>query len=266
MQQFRIEKKHIISLSLAAGLIIGYWFHATINVSKIENIYAELDEQEDRYLSLLYNYGVVQENYISLKGNYTDITEQYYDLIENTVSTIEHDALLDDYNTLSYQINYLEENVSQLETQIDDLLSKNEELRGKYLLLLSKYYERKVLSWTFMEVQGLTVNLTSAKNDYMTNEDIEGTINIYYINDEPFNGTVKLILWNEYLKIGTISVKLSIYGKTDYVFDNPFFTGPGAYTLGISEIRDSVGYLIVSSSEVIDFIIPVQIYLKQLLP
>jgi predicted nuclease with TOPRIM domain len=254
-----MNKNLLITLSLIAGLITGYWFHAYTSVGKIEKISTELDEQEDRYLSLLYKFGQVQEKYTSLKNNYTDLAQRYNELLESE-SIKENDALLDDYTNLSNRISYLDEYALKLEAEIDALINEKKELQEKYLKLLTNYYENEILSWTYMEVQDLRVNLTVVTNNYMTLEDVEGTIGIYYINKEPFNGTVKLTLWNRYLKMGTTSENISINGETSYVFDYPFFCGPGVYILGISEIRDSSGHLMVSKYQVTDYFIPIHMY------
>jgi hypothetical protein len=141
---------------------------------------------------------------------------------------------------------------------MDTNIAKNQ-LQSEYTKLLEKYNEIRVLSWTFFIVDNIEVNLTTVKNEYDNIEDIAGTMEITYLNGDPFNGTFTLLLWSDFYIQGTPSDVYPIYGETDYIFEEPFLSQTGSYSLRVREIKDAEGTVIASYSDLLSWSIPIQL-------
>ena len=249
-----------LTVALVLGIVVGYGVNVVITSPKISSLRDEIEIKSNQITSLQEAISLLEENVTSLMVGLTDLTELYDDLAENTVPKSQYDALETehqeltvDYDVLGEAYLALEEQSSQWESIIEGLAEANQELYDEYEELLAKYTELRVLPWTYFEVHGLCVNLTTTATTYDENKLIIGSISIYHEDNQPFNGTFDLILWSDYYSNGKKSDMFSVYGKTNYSFSYPLIQGPGIYYLRLFEIVDAEGDTVVTSYEVKEY-------------
>jgi prefoldin subunit 5 len=242
---------------LVIGIIVGYGVNYIITSPKIGSLTEEIEYKNNQITSLQTTVGMLEDNITSLRVSLTDLTELYDDLAENTVPKSQYDALATEHQELTADYDTLEARLLSLESIIEELIEENQELSDEYEELLVKYTEIRVLSWTYFESHGLTVNLTTTATTYDENKPIIGSVSIFHEDDQPFNGTISLILWSDYFSSGTASGTFSVYGKTNYSFPHPFILGPGTYCLRVLEIRDANGNMVITSAEAREYSIKI---------
>jgi len=250
---------------LVVGIVVGYEVNDFITSTKIRDLRADMENRDNQIASLQTTIGQLEENVSSLIVSLTDLVELYDDLAENTVPKSQYDALAgehleltEDFDALKEDHIALEAHASSLESINEDLTEENQELSEEYEELLAKYNEIEVLPWTYFEAHGLKVNLTTTTTMYEKNKPIIGSISIYHEDNQPFNGTFKLILWSDYYSSGTPSGKFSVYGQTDYSFSYPFIQGPGTYYLRVAEIRNADGDIVIDYNEAKEYRIEIK--------
>lgn len=260
-----------LTVALVLGIVVGYGVNDVITSPKIGSLREEIENKNNQIISLQTTIDLLEENITSLMVSLTDLTELYDNLAENTVPKSQYDALATEHQELTVDYIALEEDYialeedyialevrsSSLESIIEELTEENQELLDEYEELLVKYTEIRVLSWTYFEAHSLSVNLTTTTTTYDKNKPIIGSISIYHEDNQPFNGTIKLILWSNYYSSGIKSDKFSVYGKTNYSFSYPFIQGPGIYYLRVSEIIDAEGDTVVTYYEAKEYSIKI---------
>lgn len=249
-----------LAVALVLGIAVGYGVNDVITSPKIGSLREEMEKKNDQIISLQSNKDLLEENVTNLTTSLNNLTELYDELVENTVTKSQHDALAIEHQVLTADYDALEEDYialevqsSSLESVIEELTEENQELLDEYEKLLDKYTEIRVLSWTYFKVHGLRVNLTTTTTTYDVNMPIIGSISIYHENNQPFNGTIILMLWSDFYSNGRTSDEISIDGKANYSFNYPFVLGPGTYYLRVSEINDDEGKTVVTAYEVNEF-------------
>lgn len=253
-----------LTVALVLGIVVGYGVNDVITSPKIGSLREEIENKNNQITSLQTTIDLLEENITSLMVSLTDLTELYDNLAENTVPKSQYDALATEHQELTVDYDALEEDYIALEAQssslesiIEELTEENQELLDEYEELLVKYTEIRVLSWTYFEAHSLSVNLTTTTTTYDKNKPIIGSISIYHEDNQPFNGTINLILWSDYYSNGIKSDKFSVYGKTNYSFYYPFIQGPGIYYLRVSEIIDAEGDTVVTYYEAKEYSIKI---------
>lgn len=236
-------------VTLIIGIVVGYGVNDVITSSNIDSLRQDIEDRDEQIIALRTTIDQLEENVTDLMVSLTDLTELYDELVENTVPKIQYESLLAEHLELTENHDALEAQASSLLSVNEDLTEENRILTEEYEDLLAKYSEFIVQSWTYFEAHGLRVNLTTTATSYNKNKPIVGSISIYYEDNEPFNGTISLMLWSDYYSSGTASDKFLVYGHTDYSFSYPFIQGPGTYYLRVSEIRDAGGFLVVTYNE-----------------
>jgi uncharacterized membrane-anchored protein YhcB (DUF1043 family) len=249
-----LSSKVLISIALIAGLILGYTINNVLTRPKIN----ELDEKTQVLEELQQNYAKLQSNYNELDENFDSLNDEFESLKATSIPLSEYNSLLNDYQALEEETETLNSEVNQLQDELFNTNLAKNELQTEYTRLLEEYNKIRVLSWTFFIIEGLEVNLTTVKNEYVSIEDITGDMSIYYLNGEPFTGSFSLILWSDYYDQGRGSVSFQINGETEYVFDDPFMQRTGSYYLRVREIKDEQGNIIASYSDLLDYRIPIQ--------
>ena len=257
---------NIAVVTLIVGLILGYQVNDVLMSGKLNDLQETIDGQSATISSLEQQVAVLHDNYTRVQEDLEQVTEAYETLQSDAVPRTMYDDLLEDYEDTSQElddaidmVSELEDEVSDLEDQVDQLEEEYDELQENYFKLWNEYNKIRVLSWTYFVVEGLEVNLTTAKLEYELNANIEGTMTINHLGGEPFNGTFELRAWNEYLSIGSSSAEKDIYGEAEYTFVNPFKFGAGSYSLRVSSIKDAEGNVIASSTVLKDYSIDLQV-------
>jgi uncharacterized membrane-anchored protein YhcB (DUF1043 family) len=245
----------LASLALIIGLVAGYAVNDYLTAPQLE----ELEQKTAQLEELQSEYNQLQEDYETLEENFTDLRQDYETLQATTVSASQYNSVVEDNQELREENHELEENLGQVQQELVDTNIAKEQLQSEYTKLLEKYNEIRVLSWTFFIVDNIEVNLTTAKNEYNSIEDILGTMEISYLNGDPFNGTFSLLLWSDYYVQGTPSDVYTIYGETDYIFEEPFLSQTGSYSLRVREIKDAEGNVIAAYSDLLNYSIPIQL-------
>jgi len=246
-------------VTLIVGLMLGYQVNDVLSSRKIDDLQGTIDEQSATISSLEHQVAVLNENYTEVREDLGQVREAYEVLQNNAVMRSVYDDLLEDYTEATEELLYATERVSKLEEEVSDLRDEYEELQDSYFKLWNEYNKIRVLSWTYFIVEGLEVNFTTTKLKYELNSDVKGTIQIYHVGGEPFNGSFELRAWSEYLNVGTISGEKQVYGETEYTFVNPFKFGGGSYFLRVSSIKDAEGNVIASANQLKDYSINVQV-------
>jgi len=244
-------------VTLIVGIAIGYKVNDVITSPKIRSLREGIEDKDDQITAMRITIDRLEENVTGLMVSLTDLTELYDDLAENTVPKSQHDALAAEHLELTEDHNALEAQASSLRSINEDLTEENQNLSEEYEELLAKYSEIRVLSWTYFEAHSLRINLTTTTTTYNKNKPIMGSISIYHENNQPFNGTIRLMLWSNYYSSGTTSDKFSVHGQADYSFSYPFLQGPGTYYLRVSEIRDAGGFTVVTYNEAREYSIKI---------
>lgn len=257
---------NIALVTLIVGLMLGYQVSDVLSSGKIENLQETIDDQSATISALEQQVAVLQQNYTKVQDDLEQVTEVYETLQNNAVLRSIYDELLEDYEDATHElddandiVSELEDEVDDLEYQVNELEEEYDELQESYFKLWSEYNKIRVLSWTHFVVNGLEVNLTTTKLEYETNMNIEGTMKIYYVGGEPFNGTFVLRVWSDILSVGTSSSEEQIYGEAEYTFVHPFKFGAGSYSLRVSTIKDAEGNVVASSTQLKDYSIDIQV-------
>ena len=245
----------LASLALIIGLVAGYYVNDYLTAPKI----TELEEKTTQLENLQAEYDQLEEEFDTLEENYTDLKDDYNTLQATTVPASQYNALVDENQDLEEENNELSDELNSVRQELIDTNIARNQLQNEYTNLLEKYNEIRVLSWTFFIIDNVEVNLTVTKNEYNSIEDITGIMEMQYLNGEPFNGTFSLLLWSDYYIQGTPSDVYDIYGETQYIFEEPFLSQTGSYSLRVREIKDSEGNVVASYSDLLNYSIPIQL-------
>ncbi len=223
--------RNVAVITLIVGLIIGYQASEMIASPKITNLEEQLQAKNNEISSLQSQLNVIQ-------SNLTEVYELYIELRDNSVNKTIYNNLIQSYNEQSKEFEEAEARIKQLETLSGQLFTENQLLTDKYDRLLENYNEIRVLSYTSYVVNGLQINLTVSKSEYISNVPVKGTLSIQYLDGRPFNGYFSLTVWSDYYSSGKSTDLLLILGETDYTVDIPFSQGPGNYYLKLSAIKN----------------------------
>ena len=245
----------VASLALIIGLVAGYAVNDYITAPKM----AELEQKTEQLEELQAEYNQLKEDFEQMEDNYTELREDYETIQATTVPISQYNSLVEEHQELQEENDELTEELNQVQQELMDTNIAKNQLQSEYTKLLEKYNEIRVLSWTFFIVDNIEVNLTTVKNEYDTIEDITGAMEITYLNGDPFNGTFTLLLWSDFYIQGTPSDVYQIYGETDYIFEEPFLSQTGSYSLRVREIKDAEGTVIASYSDLLNYSIPIQL-------
>jgi uncharacterized membrane-anchored protein YhcB (DUF1043 family) len=197
----------LVSLALIVGLVLGYSINDFLTAPKI----AELEEKATQLEELQADYNQLQSDYDTLEENHTTLREDYDTLQATTVPSSQYNSLMEDHQELQDENDELTTEIDDLQEELEDSDKARAELQSQYTKLLEMYNEIRVLSWTFFIVDNIEVNLTTAKNEYTSIEDITGSTTMYYTSGEPFNGSFSLILWKVSPPQGVTSDRFEIY-------------------------------------------------------
>jgi len=148
-------------------------------------------------------------------------------------------TLQDQVENLSSQISVLTQNYMNLNDSYNELLRQYEDLLFHYNLL------NKPAS-NFTTINDLNITLAVDRTTYYYKDPVSGNVTITYLNGTAFRGV--FILYIRHQTKGTSTTAgIAIDGFTEFYLSPPVFrSGPGNYTIGISSLSTTDGYIIES--------------------
>lgn len=245
----QIDLKLVAAAALILGLFSGFYIDNTLlSKPKINSLTETVNQQESTI-------GDLESDLQSLQTDYDALDESYAEMSENNVPLSEYTELQNENTALETQINSLETEVNQLSDiinehteTIEDLEYELDNLQSDYKILLEQYDEAYNPLYVAFSIDDLLFNITTTTDVFPDNTAILGTVTIQYDDGSLFNGTFRLSLYKVYKNMGTSSDEFSIYESTDYSWSGPFILGDGSYKLGLTDVKDSDGDLIVSTT------------------
>ena len=252
------KTSNLLIFTLIIGLGLGIYSNNALTAPKVEGLTADLNQKTNQVSSLNSQLETLQANYTKALSDLVQVTQQYNDLMENSVTRVQFEELEEDYEDLLESHQDQTEELATLRTEYENLVATNIELSIEYQKLLAKYNELRMVSWTAFTVNNLRVNLTVTTNTYPSNTPITGIITIKYLDGNPFNGRIQMLVWSDYYKTGKTSPIITVSGATQYTIEAPFLFGPGKYSLLLSSIKDVAGKEIVSYNDLLIYRVSLQ--------
>ena len=242
-----VDSKIIIAIALVLGVAVGFYADSFLfsgpkirsldesiieQNSTINNLYTQLNELQNQHNTL-------QELYNKLDYDSSQEIDQNRIEIESLESQI--DVLIDTIDDRDISIGNLQEQLETINLEYDKLSQEYESI-----------YNPLEISYT---VNNLKITLKTNSDKYPGNTAITGTLNIYYSDGTPYEGTYKLNLYKLYINSSSQSEEYNINGVSSYSWNTPFVQGSGSYKLSVSDLKDSAGNEIISNTELRNHVI-----------
>ena len=223
-----------VILSLVVGAGLGY----SISLPQIMTLQSSVLELETETSALTNDYSNLSTTYNQLRDNYGYLNETYNQVRDSyDYLNASYHELASELSTLTVDYNYLNENYVELLQQYEDLLFHYNLINGP--------------ASNFTTIQDLQITLAVHRTSYYYKDPVSGNVTITYLNGTVFEGS--FILYIRHLTKETMSTTASILisGFTEFYLSPPVFGfGPGNYTIGISSLSTTDGYIIESRWQV----------------
>ena len=173
--------------------------------------------------------------------------------LQSKLSSLESEisSLTTNYNNLNTTYNQLRESYGALNVTYYNLNESYIELSQGYADLLFHYNLLNKPASNFTTIKDLNITLILHHTTYYYQDPVSGNVTITYLNGTMFEGS--FILYIRHLTKETMSTTASILisGFTEFYLSPPVFRfGPGNYTIGISSLSTTDGYIIESRWQV----------------